>query len=222
MAAEFIERRIQSNGQTVNFNIDRKQPYLDTTIDGKKARVYGTQAQLDAYQNKKPDGTKIAQTNKIPGITIVQVMKFIQQNKAVNPIVDEKSTVEVPPESTSGSAGQNLRNLVPNPLMNFASYTPLWTLAVLTPQQFNNPESYRTDDLSFAAQTFDIENVVDGGSGDGLITQTINLQSGIIFSSGGRDYSPEGSISQSSRVSTAYGRPEYLVDNFKMAATVSA
>jgi len=222
MAAEFIERRIQSNGQTVNFNIDRKQPYLDTTIDGKKARVYGTQAQLDAYQNKKPDGTKIAQTNKIPGITIGQVMKFLDQNKAVNPIVDEKSTVEVPPESTSGSAGQNLRNLVPNPLMNFASYTPLWTLAVLTPQQFNNPESYRTDDLSFAAQTFDIENVVDGGSGDGLITQTINLQSGIIFSSGGRDYSPEGSISQSSRVSTAYGRPEYFVDNFKMAATVSA
>ena len=223
MAAEFIERRIQSNGQTVNFNIDRKQPYLDTIIDGKKARVYGTQSQLDEYQTKKPDGTKISQITKIPAAIGKGVAKkLLETNKAVNPIENGKSTVEVDTKSTSGSQGQNLRNLVPNPLLNFASYTPLWTLAVLTPQQFNNPTSYRTDDLSFAGQTYNVQNVIDSGSGDGVITQTRTLQSGIVFSSGGRDYSPEGSISQSSRVSTAYGRPEFYVDNFKMAATVSA
>lgn len=30
-----------------------------------------------------------------------------------------------------------------NPLETFASYTPLWTFACLTPQQFNNPATYR-------------------------------------------------------------------------------
>ena len=222
MAAEFTERRIQSDGQTVNFNIDRKQPYIDVQKNGQTQRIYGTQAQLDEYQNKKPDGTQSTVTkvpsNIIPGL----VQLVLPQNKAVNPIKEGKSTVETPPDTTSGSAGQNLKNLVPNPLLEFASYTPLWTLAVLTPQQFNNPESYRSDDLSFAAQTYDVSREVDSGSGDGLITQTATLQSGIIFSSGGRDYSPEGSVSQSSRVSTVYGRPEYFVDNFKMKAVVSA
>ena len=51
--AEFIERRIQSNGETANFNINRDQPFIETTINGKKARVYGSQEQLDRYQNKK-------------------------------------------------------------------------------------------------------------------------------------------------------------------------
>lgn len=218
MAAEFIERRIQSNGNTTNFNINRDQPYIDTIINGKKARVYGSQEQLDEYQNKKPDGTKIAQTNKLPANASQGIARFAAAyNKAVNEIKDGKSSVTTPPESTSGSQGQNLQNLVSNPLLDFASYTPLWTLAVLTPQQFNNPTSYRTDDLSFAQQTFDIQNQVDSGSGDGLITQTATLESGIVFSSGGRD-----SPGSTSRVNTAYGRPEFYVDNFRMKATVSA
>src|SRR6056300_515748 len=181
MAAEFIERRIQSNGNTTNVNINRDQPYIDTIINGKKARVYGSQEQLDEYQNKKPDGTKIAQTNKVPANASKGMARFAEAyNKAVNKIKDGKSSVTTPPETTSGSQGQNLQNLVPNPLLDFASYTPLWTLAVLTPQQFNNPTSYRTDDLSFAKQTFDIQNQVDSGSGDGLITQTATLESGIV------------------------------------------
>jgi hypothetical protein len=218
MAAEFIERRIQSNGNTTNVNINRDQPYIDTIINGKKARVYGSQEQLDEYQNKKPDGTKIAQTNKVPANASKGMARFAEAyNKAVNKIKDGKSSVTTPPETTSGSQGQNLQNLVPNPLLDFASYTPLWTLAVLTPQQFNNPTSYRTDDLSFAKQTFDIQNQVDSGSGDGLITQTATLESGIVFSSGGRD-----SPGSTSRVNTAYGRPEFYVDNFRMKAVVSA
>ena len=223
MAAEFTERRIQSNGNTVNFNIDRSQPYIDVQKSGQTQRIYGTQQQLDAYQNKKPDGTKIAQTNKVPALPGKGIAKLTEQvNKAINPIKDGKSTVDVPPDSTSGSQGQNLKNIVLNPLLNFASYAPLWTLAVLTPQQFNNPQSYRTDDLSFAAQSFDIQNEIDSGSGDGTIIQTTSLKSGIIFSSGGRDYSPEKSTSGSSRQSTVYGRPEFFIENFKMAAVVSA
>ena len=224
MAAEFTERRIQSDGQTTNFNIDRSQSYIDVQKNGQTTRIYGTQAQLDEYQNKKPDGTKLSQSTKIPtNIQFGQIVRNIKENKAVTEIDFEgKAKNEAPPTSNSGSTGQNLKNIVANPLLQFASYSPLWTMAVLTPQQFNKPETYRTDDLSFASQNFDVTRQLDSGSGDGLISQTVTLESGIIFSSGGRDYSPEKSVSQSSRVSTVFGRPEFFVDNFKMKATVSA
>ena len=38
--------RIQSNGQLVNFNIDRSQPYRDVEVNGKMTRVYGSEEQL--------------------------------------------------------------------------------------------------------------------------------------------------------------------------------
>lgn len=40
-------------------------------------------------------------------------------------------------------SGSNLSSIIPNPLEQFASYTVLWTLACLTPQQFNDPSLYR-------------------------------------------------------------------------------
>jgi hypothetical protein len=43
------ERRLQDNGQTVNFNIDRKQPYRDVDVGGVKTRVYASQEILDQY-----------------------------------------------------------------------------------------------------------------------------------------------------------------------------
>jgi hypothetical protein len=36
-------------------------------------------------------------------------------------------------------------DVFPNPLEEFASVTPVWTLACLSPDQFNNPSSYRVD-----------------------------------------------------------------------------
>lgn len=93
-------------------------------------------------------------------------------------------------------------NLVANPLEQFASVTPLFTLAVLTPQQFNDPSSYRTDDLSFAGDFY-----MDDVTGD-------IRESSIIFSSGGRG--------DQYRTNTAYGAPEYFVNNFSMKATVAA
>ena len=38
--------RIQSNGQLVNFNIDKSQPYRDVEVNGKMTRVYGSEEQL--------------------------------------------------------------------------------------------------------------------------------------------------------------------------------
>lgn len=43
---------------------------------------------------------------------------------------------------TTAEQGKNVKGL-PNALEQFASYTPLWTMSALTPQQFNDPRSYR-------------------------------------------------------------------------------
>lgn len=42
------DRRVQSNGQTVNVNIDRSQPSVVADINGTQRTVYGTQADLDS------------------------------------------------------------------------------------------------------------------------------------------------------------------------------
>jgi hypothetical protein len=48
---------------------------------------------------------------------------------------------------TTATATQQGRNVqgFPNDLEQFASYTPLWTMSALTPQQFNDPRSYRNN-----------------------------------------------------------------------------
>lgn len=45
-------------------------------------------------------------------------------------------------DSQSGDLSSNINHYM-NPLEKFASYTPLWTFAVLRPEQFNNPSTYR-------------------------------------------------------------------------------
>lgn len=52
----------------------------------------------------------------------------------------------------------NLPSIVQNPLEEFASMTPLWTLACLTPEQFNNPASYRNS-------TGDLKHVIFASGG---------------------------------------------------------
>ena len=78
-----------------------------------------------------------------------------------------------------------------NPLEQFASYTPLWTFACLTPQQFNNPASYR------------------GNAG------SIN---NIIFSSGGRYDDKRVKVSAGGSSVTS---PEFYVNNFSMSAVLA-
>jgi hypothetical protein len=206
VAGEFIERRLQDNGQTVNFNINRDQPFIETKINGQKARVYGTQSQLDAYQNKKPDGTAqlpIATPVSLPK-GFADIATGLKKTGAANPIINGKGTIdESEPQKTHPSPKSNLKNLVPNPLEQFASFSPLWTLAVLTPEQFNNPQLYR-DDNSF------------GGGDFGMDDQTgeIWTDGQIIFSSGGRG--------DEYRTKTYHGQPEYFIDDFSMRTVVTA
>lgn len=200
--AEFIERRIQSNGNTTDVNLDRSQPFIETTVNGKKARVYGTQEQLDNFQNKKPDNTPVNPSPAEIAMARGIAEKFFARPGAIDKIKDGKPQPTNSDPTTSGTAGKNLGNIVPNPLENFASFTQLFTLAVLTPQQFNNPTTYRdAEGLSFGGQSFGL------GS-------NAKAQSGIIFSSAGR--------ADQYRVGTAFGTPEYYVDNFQMTAVVAA
>jgi hypothetical protein len=78
-----------------------------------------------------------------------------------------------------------------NPLEKFASYSPLWTFACLTPQQFNNPKSYRGNDGA-------LKNIV--------------------FSSGGRFDKERVKVSAGGNSLTA---PEYYVNNFQMSAVLA-
>jgi len=228
VAAEFTERRIQSNGNTVNFNIDRSQPYVDVQKNGQTQRIYGTQEQLDRYQNKKPDGTAALpgsiKTKVNTGKALVKDAKT-KITEAV-PLVDDFADFNsaLPEDFSIDALVENLDNLsrkkqlgnspskFPNPLEQFASMVPLWTLAVLTPKQFNKPSEYRTDDLSFAEQT-DPRRVA-AGKDDQNIETVIDLESSIIFSSAGRADNTRAKV-------FGVASPEYYIDNFKMMSVVA-
>ena len=235
MAAEFVERRIQSTGSLTNFNIDRTQSFIDVDVRGQRTRIYGTQQQLDEYQNKRPDGTtpsrepaqtlvrrgRVETTESRDGsatgafdaqratVVMDQIRESVRQANA-------EANIQKAMHFTRG--GAHLPNIVPNPMERFASYSVLWTLAVLTPEQYNNPSVYRTDDLSFAGQTQRVRST-DVGEFDMDYTYK-NLKSSIIFSSAGRDFIDKNG--NSSRTSTAYGTPEYYIDDFEMKAVISA
>ena len=215
--AEFVERRIQSNGSLVNFNIDRSQNFIDTTVNGQKTRVFGTTSQLADFQNKKPDGTDALGVKTRTGIPTGKAKKIIDDGIGstfkVPPadFIDPDRLDLLPPNAVPGNV-KTEGSLLPNPLEQFASYTPLWTLAVLTPKQFNKPDSYRTDDLSFASQAEYIGDVSDFASPDDYA----KLSSSIIFSSAGRG----GEFGRRSQIDGGIS-PEYFVDNFKMTAAIA-
>jgi hypothetical protein len=54
--------------------------------------------------------------------------------------------------------GETFPNIVINPLEKFSTFNALWTMAALTPEQYNNPLSYRKDPAA-------IENIVFSSAG---------------------------------------------------------
>ncbi len=102
-------------------------------------------------------------------------------------MADDKATIDVNSrEKELPAVTVTSSSILENPLEQFASYNVLWTLACLTPQQFNNPALYRED-----------------------ISQLEN----IVFSSAGRF--------NNKRVSTAFGTPEFYINNFNMRCIVA-
>lgn len=96
---------------------------------------------------RKPDGTSIlpspAQT--ILNLGSVSNITNLTVSKATDFLKNGASSVISDPKKSTASSIKNLPNLVPNPMEQFASYSVLWTLACLTPEQFNNPASYRSN-----------------------------------------------------------------------------
>lgn len=93
---------------------------------------------------KKPDGTSIVDTPLTSFIPTGVVSSITNASiaSATDKIFGGVSSV-LPNLNTATSYVKNLPNVILNPLENFASYTPVWTLACLEAQQFNNPASYR-------------------------------------------------------------------------------
>ena len=162
-----------------------------------RAQEFGTQAASrlgsDLF-SKKPDGTfasEIASRFSFSSgsATISSLTGGLTTNSSsiLRAATETKATLDVKKEQAPPGITAKRKSTVPNPLEQFASYNVLWTMAVLTPSQFNNPQLYRKD-----------------------ISQLNN----IIFSSAGRF--------DSQRVSTAYGTPEFYINNFNMRCVVGS
>lgn len=146
---------------------------------------------------KKPDGTTVTglTTKSVAfgqGLLERNDVETRKQNIFSNFTAATRTTLETKvdkavKEILKAGKATAVRPIVQNPLEQFSSYNVLWTLATLTPDQFNDPRLYRTS-----------------------IDQLNNL----IFSSAGRF--PE------KRVNTAFGSPEYYINNFTMRCVVGS
>ena len=97
-------------------------------------------------------------------------------------------------EHKATAKAEELPNVFPNILENFATINHLFTFACLTPNQHNDPASYRNN-------AGDLEKMPEN---KGLI----------VFASAGRY--------DSSRVRTYHGTPEYFVDNFMIKNVIAS
>lgn len=105
---------------------------------------------------RKPDGTPIsrdANTPSLPQGNATNVSGGVIPGATINPdrldkvITDPNKTSEIRTfslfKTLSGATTAGLGPPYDNVLEQFASYTPVWTLAALEPNQFNNPSTYR-------------------------------------------------------------------------------
>lgn len=118
----------------------------------------------------KPDGTSIlsGSTQTTMNLGSVSNITNLTLPKATDVLkMGGLSSVLPDTKTTAGSAVKNLPSVVKNPMEQFASTNVLWTLACLTPEQFNNPPSYRNS-------SGDLKNIVfsSGGRFDSQRTKT--------------------------------------------------
>ena len=143
----------------------------------------------------KPDGS-VALTGS-PTISVPQGTAENVTNqdptRPSTPLRGEFSAKKAPGDHNSVSKNPNLPSVVRNPMEVLSSSTVLWTMACLTPAQFNNPPSYRNS-------PGDLTNIV--------------------FSSAGRfdDSRQKVFISKS----FAAAAPEYYINNFVMKNIIGA
>ena len=143
----------------------------------------------------KPDGS-VALTGS-PTISVSQGTAENVTNqdptRASNPLRGGFSTKKAPGDHNGVSKNPNLPSVIRNPMEVFSSSTVLWTMACLTPAQFNDPRTYRNS--------------------PGELTN-------IVFSSAGRFNSQRQKIFISK--SFASSAPEYYINNFMMKNIIGA
>ena len=143
----------------------------------------------------KPDGS-VALTGS-PTISVPQGTAENVTNqdptRPSNPLRGGFSTKKAPADHNSVSKNPNLPSVIRNPMEVFSSSAVLWTMACLTPAQFNNPPSYRNS-------PGDLTNLV--------------------FSSAGRFDDSRQKVFISKSLGTA--APEYYINNFVMKNIIGA
>jgi len=109
---------------------------------------------------RKPDGTgvNLNPSNSTIGVGSVSNVTNLSLPKATDALKNGVSSILKDYTKSTAAATKNLPRLVKNPMEDFASVNVLWTLACLTPQQFNNPSSYRNSPT-------DLQNIVFASGG---------------------------------------------------------
>jgi len=144
---------------------------------------------------RKPDGTQIR--TDIVGAAVSAVGSAVRSTGATGAtamalLENGKSFQYVKPGTTQMGKALELENRGYNPLEQFASFTPLWTMACLEPKQFNDPRSYRDSPSALKH---------------------------VVFASGGRFDEQRVSIEGPTAGGQV---PEYFVNNFQMNCVISA
>ena len=124
------------------------------------------------FEIKKPDGTPIIPFDIAEGFNVTVAVRTSENSiaRATDPIQNGNSSVAADPTKLSSAATKNLPLLTPNPMEQFATNNILWTLAALTPKQFNDPASYRDSPQ-------DLKNIVFS-SGGRFDDQRVNTKFG--------------------------------------------
>ena len=93
----------------------------------------------------KPDGSVVIPefTNSTIPVGLAEKITNLDPTRPSNPLRGGASTQKEKSDTTAASAKKNLPALVRSPMEVFSSNSVLWTMACLTPQQFNDPKTYR-------------------------------------------------------------------------------
>jgi hypothetical protein len=93
----------------------------------------------------KPDGSAIstrALTQSLPIGSVSRITGLLPA-RAADPVQDGITKILQKEGKIPVNSGTNLENIILNPLENLTSYAPMWTMAALDKNQFNNPTTYR-------------------------------------------------------------------------------
>jgi len=108
----------------------------------------------------KPDGTVVIANptnSSIPAGVAFRKTEEVPPRPS-DPIKDGESKQQSKSNTTASSAIKKLPAVKKNPMEDFSSMNVLWTMAALTPEQFNDPRSYRNSPA-------DLNNIVFSSGG---------------------------------------------------------